>query len=330
MAKIKSNFFKYSKILFLIFLTLGLLWSALRLLPSSQSLIQSLTKIIRPVQLRSIDDRVNLLFLGVGGNDHGGSDLTDSLIFISIKEDNGATTFLSIPRDIWVDSMRAKINTAYHYGEKQKENGGLVLAKGAVSEILGQPIHYAVLVDFDGFVKAIDLMGGLEVEVERSFDDYKYPIPGMETAQPEEARYEYLHFDQGWQSMDGTRALKYIRSRYAEGEEGTDFARSKRQQKILLAFKDKVFSAKTIFSPKKIKALMQVFSHSIKTDIAEEEYATFFKLALKVKNGKIKTAILEENLLINPPSQKYDGHWVLIPKSDDWREVHQYVKRLLI
>lgn len=289
--------------------------------------------------LKSTGGRVNLLLLGAGGETHKGADLTDTIIFFSATLEGNDALMISLPRDIWIPSMRAKLNTAYHYGEEKKPGGGLVLAKAAVAEILDQPAHYAWLVDFEGFVKAIDLLGGIEIKVERAFDDYKYPISGMELAEPEELRYEHLHFDAGPQTINGERALKYVRSRYAEGEEGTDFARSKRQQNLILALKDKIFSVETVFNPQKAAELVKVvkvFASHIDTDIPEDDYASFLKLALKFKQQNLRSVVLnggaegEEGHLINPPkSQRYDYQWVLVPRTDDWREVHQWVVSLL-
>jgi len=332
-GKFKRKFYRYLPIIkvfvriFVICLFAYLL--IYYLLSPTFRLLKSITKITRKVNLKSTNGRVNILLLGAGGANHAAPDLTDSLIFASIELKGGETVLLSIPRDIWVDSMKAKINTAYHWGEEKKKGGGLILAKATVSEILDQPVHYAILLDFQGFVKAIDLVGGIDIDVERAFDDYKYPIPGMEDAEPEELRYEHIHFEKGLQHMDGERVLKYIRSRYAEGEEGTDFARSKRQQKMLLAFKNKVFSVKTFLNPKKIKELVEVFGDSIDTDIKEGEYPEFFKLALKLDQNKLKTVVLNEDLLYNPPKSEYDGQWILVPKSGNWQEVQECVKSLI-
>lgn len=286
--------------------------------------------------LKSTDGRVNLLLLGAGGESHKGADLTDTVIFFSATLKGDDVLMISLPRDIWIPSMRAKLNTAYHYGEEKKPGGGLVLAKAAVAEILDQPVHYAWLVDFEGFVKAIDLLGEIEIKVERAFDDYKYPVPGMELAEPEELRYEHLHFDAGPQTMDGERALKYVRSRYAEGEEGTDFARSKRQQNLILALKDKIFSVETVFNPQKAAELVKVFASHINTDIPEDNYASFLKLALKFKQQNLRSMVLNggaeggEGYLINPPkSQRYDQQWVLVPRTGDWQEVQKWVASLL-
>lgn len=289
-----------------------------------------------PTDLATADGRANLLLLGAGGAGHEGVDLTDTIIFISADVSSGDIFMLSLPRDIWIPSMKAKINTAYHYGEQRRpDGGGLVLAKAAVSEILDQPVHYTLLIDFEGFKKAIDLLGGVEIEVERAFDDYQYPIPGRENAEPEETRYEHLHFEAGKQLMDGERALKYVRSRYAEGEEGTDFARSRRQQRLLLALKDRLFSSETLLNPKRIAELVNVFGDSIDTDVSQSEYGGLVKLALKFKQENLRTEVLDgesqdtEGYLINPPPYQYDGQWVLVPRNGDWTQVQEHIFGLI-
>ena len=207
--------------------------------------------------LKSNNGRVNFLLLGISGGDHQGNDLTDTMIFVSLDKKTADLALFSLPRDIWLGSLQAKINSAYHYGEEKEKGGGFKLAKQAVSELVGQPVHYSVLIDFDGFVKIIDLLEGIKIKVDRSFDDYQYPISGKENDDCQgdkeyKCRYEHLHFDAGLQLMDGQTALKFVRSRYAEGEEGTDFARSQRQKKAILALKDKLFSLKIMLNPKKL------------------------------------------------------------------------------
>ena len=247
---------------------------------------------------------------------------------------------LAIPRDIWLDSLQAKINTAYHYGEEKKPGGGFVLAKDAVYQVLNQPVHYAVLIDFAGFEKIIDLLGGIKIKVDRAFDDFKYPIAGKENDdcggdKEYKCRYEHLHFDAGWQEMDGKTALKFVRSRNAEGEEGTDFSRSQRQKKVILAVKDKIFSAQVLLNPKKISELKQALGDHLKLDsqLSKEQTTAFISLLLRfVKNKKtIRTISFdygdEENLgfLYSPPISQY-GQWVLRPRAGNWREIHKYVQ----
>ena len=293
--------------------------------------------------LSSHDGRTNLLILGVAGGNHEGADLTDTIIFTSVDLRSGDVAMLSLPRDIWLDSLEAKVNSAYHYGEAKSPGSGFVLAKDATYQITGQPIDYTVLIDFTGFVKAIDLVGGVEVEVERTFTDEKYPIPGKEKDDCQgdkeyHCRYETIHFERGRQHMDGTTALKFVRSRNAAGEEGTDFARSARQQKVILALKNKILSTDTLLSPSKLLSLRRTFAQHVKIDkdLHEEELAGFANLFWRYVRGKnvLRTLTLdtgtEENpgFLISPPISTY-GQWVLLPRSGNWQEFQKYLKQKL-
>ncbi len=279
--------------------------------------------------LKSTHGHTNILLMGIGGQGHQAPDLTDSMIFLSINPAQNRLLTIPLPRDIWLDSLQAKLNTAYHYGNQKHPGGGLDLAKAAVTEITGQPVHYAVVIDFQGFVRLIDLVGGIDVQVERAFDDYKYPIPGKENAEPESERYQHLHFDAGLQHMDGQTALKFARSRHAQGYEGTDFARSARQQKVILALKDKIFSTQILLHPQTFFHLIQALKSSVDTDITSKEYADFLKLALSLKNqANFQTASLND-FLIHPLNQsQYANQWVLIPKNN-WQEVHAYIEKLV-
>jgi LCP family protein required for cell wall assembly len=130
--------------------------------------------------LQGENGRVNFLLLGISDKEKAGAELTDTIIFLSINPQTGNAVMLSLPRDIWIASMRAKLNTAYYYGNQKKAGGGLILAKASVSEILGQPVDYGVVIDFTGFEKLIDLLGDVTVKVERSFTDEKFPLLGKE------------------------------------------------------------------------------------------------------------------------------------------------------
>lgn len=279
--------------------------------------------------LKSPGGRTNILILGIAGKDHVGGDLTDTIIFLSINNQTGRVSILSLPRDIWISPLRTKLNSVYHYS-------GIEKTKEVVGEIVGQPIDYGILVDFDVFTKIVGALGGVEVNVEHSFDDYKYPIAGKENDEcggdPEyKCRYEHIHFEAGKQYMNGEVALKYVRSRYAEGEEGTDFARSQRQQRLLLAIKNKILSPQFFLNPKQLLYLFKVVSLNIQTDIPKEKYSDFLKIALRFRPKNLKTEILNENYLIKPsPSkEKYDNQWVLIPKAGGWEEIQRYVATLI-
>lgn len=313
------------------------------------------------IQLKETKERrVNLLLLGVGGGNHDGPNLTDTIIFASVDPESKKVTLVSLPRDLWVPDLSAKVNTVYTFAEEKERGKGLETTKALIAKMLNQQIDYAVKIDFRGFEKMVDMAGGLEIEVENTFDDYEYPLSGKEadpcgltedkiasisaeiasgSAYVVDAfpcRYEHLHFDKGLTTMDGETALKYVRSRHGTGKEGSDFARSKRQEKIITAFKDKMLSAETLLNPVKVVGIVQTLEGSIETDIKENEYDDFVKLAQKVKGAKVTSAIVDAGdsseerygLLINPPiSREYRNQWVLSPRAGngEYGELQEYV-----
>ena len=279
---------------------------------------------------KSLGGRTNILILGKGGEGHVASELTDTIIFASVSHNNSRVTVVSLPRDIWVPAIRAKINSAYYWGKQKKEGGGLILAKSTVEEIVGSPVHYGMVVDFSGFIKIVDVTGGIEVDVERGFVDGEYPIPGRENdlcdGDPVFAcRYETIRFEKGRQTMNGDTALKFVRSRNAEGEEGTDLARASRQQKVLLSIRQKVLTPMVLTSPRKLLAIWKTVRDSVETDISASEGAILLRRVLAGRE-KFETHVLAEELLTHPPiSPRYDNQYVFIPKAGDWSEIHRWV-----
>ena len=272
--------------------------------------------------LPSHSNRTNFAILGISGGQHEGRDLTDTLIFVSIDQSTGDTVLLTIPRDLWIPSLRAKINTAYHYGEKRQPGGGLILAKSALSEVLDQPVDFALLIDFSGFIQAIDAIGGIDITIDRAFIDSKFPIPGKENDPCDTCRYETVNFSAGLQHLDGATALKFVRSRNADGDEGTDFARSQRQTKVIRAFEKKFL----FYLPK----LKQIFDQSIITDIPPDTYFSLAKLGFKSTRKNPRAFAISEPLVYNPPvSAAQDYQWILLSQDDNFSSLASYVKNLL-
>lgn len=319
----------------------------------------SVEGLLKPeIELKMQDDRINVLLLGIGGGSHEGPMLTDTIIFASIDPQNKKISMVSIPRDLWSEEIQAKVNTAYAFGEEREKGGGLKLAKAVIEKVVNQQIDYAIRIDFDGFVKAVDMIGGIDVNVERTLDDYEYPVEGKESdtcGVPDEefellatassqveafpCRYMHLHIDEGQQHMDGKTALMYVRSRHAVGVEGSDFARSKRQEKIIEAFRNKIFSLETVFNPSKIISLYDIVKESIDTDVKQEEFDDFIKLAQKLQDARIVSTVLDigdnarEGLLINPPiTEEFKNQWVLIPKSGNgnYTAIHAHVDCIVL
>lgn len=316
------------------------------------------------VKLRQASpSNINILLLGIGGQNHEGPNLTDTIILANIDEEKNKVTLTSIPRDLWVPDLEGsnkKINEAYAQGEIKRKGGGLPLAEAVVGKVTGQQIDYGIRIDFSGFEKAVDTLGGLDIIVDNTFDDYEYPIEGKEddacgfsvediqaftaTASANEVasqekftcRYKHLHFDKGLNHMDGETALEYVRSRHALGAEGSDFARSKRQQKVITAFRDKFFSAQTLINPGRIIDLYNIVKSSIDTDIISDEFDDFIRLSQKMRGAKIQSAVVDTGdptlgrkgiLMIAPISSEYNNLSVLIPKAGNgnFSEIYKYI-----
>lgn len=334
--------------------------------------------------LKSTDNKVNILFLGAAGGAHEGADLTDTIMVASYNLKTDQIYLISIPRDLWLPELRGKANAVYQMGLPQKN--GLTLAKTIMGNILGVPIHYALRIDFRGFVQAIDQLGGIDVMVDNAFDDYNFPIAGKERDlcgyeeqeidfSAEEAktlnidpgkrkvfvsserriatdsakedmgakyfscRYEHLSFRQGLQYMDGETALKFVRSRHGIRGEASDFARSKRQEKVLRAVRNKIFALDTLFNIPKITELIKTFDQSIDTDIQPRDGFELYKLSQKLEqtssfvlddSPKLGLPNNRKSLLVHPSASDYGGAYVLVSQDDDFSIIAGYVKKILL
>lgn len=269
--------------------------------------------------------RINILLLGMGGKNHDGAYLTDTIIVVSLDVQTNKVAMLSIPRDMVVPVAGMgwpKINHVNSYAEaKEPGSGGRVTAE-VVSQLLDAPIDYYVSLDFDGFVKIIDELGGVNVYVDNTFDDYHYPILGEEDNPSYNARFEHLHFDKGWQEMDGSLALKYARSRYAGGVEGNDFARAARQQKVIEAVKEKMLSKSTLLNPRLVASLFNDAQEHISTDLKIWEMVSLWDKYKDIKSDNIINKVLSNRpsgLLADAISA--DGAYTLVPRAGDFSEI---------
>ena len=273
-------------------------------------------------------DRINILLLGIGGGKHDGAFLTDTIIVASIQPSTKKMALLSIPRDLTVpiEGMGwKKINSVGAFAEmKNTGNGGLAVSQ-TLSNVLNMPIDYYFRVDFEGFVNILNELGGIKINVENVLDDYSYPTLGKEDVYPYESRFEHLRIEKGWQEMDGGLALKYARSRHAIGIEGSDFARGRRQQKILEAAKEKILSIRVLFKPKMIANILENLKEHINTNLKIWEMVKLWDIAKEIKSEDVINKGLNDGpngLLIN--SIAADGAYVLTPPSGGFEEI-QYM-----
>lgn len=334
-SKLKRQFFKnilFFKYGFLAVFTVAFIYFISSFAIPFVNLVSHLPVNLSSKTLNSNNGRINILALGIGGENHDGPNLTDTMMVVSLPTPavpgGGPVYFISIPRDIYLDYLGDKINSAYMTGQEKQPGAGLTLTKAVVTHVTGLPLHYAVRIDFAAFAQIIDLLGGVDVEVENAFTDEKYPLAGKESDPCEECRYEALKFDRGLVHMDGSLALKYARSRYSlDPIEGTDFGRSKRQLRLISAIKQKTLSLPNLLNFNKDLEIYNSLRAHIDTDISDNELNNFFKLIIGLKDSVLRNIILEETLLVNPPVDARG--WILLPKDGTFEEIHNFLKEAI-
>ncbi|MEK7525050.1 MAG: LCP family protein [Patescibacteria group bacterium] len=288
--------------------------------------------------LAHTNNRTNFLILGIRGEGADSPDLTDTMLVLSYSHPDQQATIISIPRDLWVNSLKTKINSVYHYGQFREPNGGgIQLAQSAVLETLGLPIHYTAVIDFSLFQKAIDQVGGVDVEVVTGFTDKEFPLPGLENALPESSRYETITFSPGREHMTGATALKFVRSRHAEGDEGTDIARDRRQQQVVAALIQKLKSPIFFLSRRNLISFHNLIRKNLDTNLDERLYPALVRIGVDSYRQPPKRIVLSYEpdesdvaILENPPaSPLYLNQWVLIARDNNWPALAQYLKNKL-
>jgi LCP family protein required for cell wall assembly len=232
------------------------------------------------------DGRINILALGIGGQGHDGSNLSDTMMVISIDPKTKDVAMMSIPRDLYV-----KI-PGYGYGKINAANayGGPALAEQVVSSILNLPIDYYVQVDFSGFKQAVDAVGGVDINVPTVLYDHEYPC---------DTGYGICPYYQvpGQIHMNGELALEYSRCRHDQptGDCGDDTGRAARQQQILTALRQKTLTAGTLTNPIKIGALIDAVGAHVKTDLQLKDMEKLATIIKGVDPSKIVNKVPQFN-----------------------------------
>ena len=296
---------------------------------------QTMENVASPTPFPPKEGEVTVLLLGYGGAGHEGGTLTDSIILLTADIKSKRASLISIPRDLWLGD--AKINFAY--------SKGIETAKNAAATVTGISPTYFVAVDFNQLQKIIDLLGGIEVDVPKTFDDYFYPVRGKELdlcgKSPEEmqavhqkysgfdlekqfeCRYEHLHFNQGLVKMTGGEAVKFVRSRHSS-QHGGDFARSERQFAVLEGLKDKLVSLNVIPKGGKIVDGISAF---VKTDLTPQRISELLGLVGQPSEYAIKEIHLTEDNVLKATTGA-GGQFILVPRAgnNNFTEIRKFIQ----
>jgi LCP family protein required for cell wall assembly len=212
----------------------------------------------RPQKAKVAGDAMNFLMLGSDTRDPSGAgrSRSDTIIVLHLPKDRSGAQLISIPRDTWVHvpksedgrhgGVDAKINAAFAWG-------GPALTVRTVEAYTGVRIDHVVMVDFAGFQEIVDALGGVSIDVEKSFTS-------THSLNPNSIR----RFDKGPQLMDGAAALDYARERYAFAD--GDFARIRHQQQVIKAILNKASSGGILTNPARLNAFLRATASSVAVD----------------------------------------------------------------
>jgi LCP family protein required for cell wall assembly len=231
-------------------------------------LAQAVERVRPPFAGRSF---VNVLLIGVDDKIERGR--SDTLILARVDTESRQIRALSIPRDtraaIADDSGYNKINSAY-------PRGGAALTIATVSRFAGVPVDYYVKTDFSGFKQLVDMVGGIDLDVEREmhYDDNWGNL--------------HIHLAKGAQRLDGEKAMQYIRfrksNRRTRGEDGSDISRIGRQQKFVRALADRMFAVSNL---SRLPRLVREAEECVETDLSHGDMLYLARLSRELGSQQI-------------------------------------------
>jgi LCP family protein required for cell wall assembly len=301
----------------------------------AQTLFDTITSIAQLTKNNSLElknsdgERINILLLGVAGRGKPGQNLTDTIMIANINLKTNQVALLSLPRDLYVSvpnsNWQTKINTIYQSGlnNTKNETEAITPLLETIKEITSLDMHYYAVLNFDGFKKVIDAIGGVNVANERDIYDARYPGPNYS--------YETFDLKKGFQHLDGDLALKYARERHDDPL--GDFGRAKRQQQIIQATKNKLFSTSTLFNIRSVNDLFDALGENVKTNLTPRELESFFELSKKLDTDNIINAAVDawnKDSLLKVSHVFYDNTpaFILIPRVGNFSEIQDLAQNI--
>jgi LCP family protein required for cell wall assembly len=239
-----------------------------------------------PAPVYPLTDNQTINFLLLGSDKRPGQTYfrTDTIIIAIVRPGVGQVALISVPRDLYVYIPTIgmdRVNTAYEYGQMhQYPGGGTALLKDTILYNLGIRIDHLAIVDFDGFRRIVDTLGGLDVPVFCSYTDWHLIDPSYDPE--DEDNWALYTVSPGMVHMDGDLALWYARSR----KKSSDFDRGRRSQEVLRALYGRALQVNAI---SKIPQLYEDLSSSVITDLGLDGITKMAPLALHLTNADIRS-----------------------------------------
>jgi LCP family protein required for cell wall assembly len=261
-----------------------------------------------PTPLPPLTDNETINFLLIGSDKRPGSSYrTDTLVLAVLWPAEAQVSLISIPRDLWVyipSVGMQRINTAYQSGEIYSyPGGGPGLLKDTIAYNLGIRVDHTAMVEFDGFRRIVDTLGGMDVPVACPYTDWRLIDPTYDPYNEE--NWGLYTVDPGLRHMDGEFALWYARSR----SKSSDFDRGRRQQEVLRSLFAQALRTDSLSH---IPQLYSDLSSTVVTDLNLADIAGLALYAPKLSDANIRS------FYIRPPYVDSwttpGGAYVLLPK----------------
>ncbi len=263
-----------------------------------------------PVQAGA-EDITNILLIG-SATEHGSHDmgLTDTLMVVSVNRETEHVAVVSIPRDLYVYAEgqgMVKINQIYFLAEQAEPGSGMDALRTAITYNLGLAIDYYARVDFDEFSALVDWVGGIEIAVDCTIEDWRLKEPELDKHDPQ--NWEMFTLWAGWHWMDGDLALWYVRSRRTSN----DLDRGRRQQDVLRALWREIRADGLL---ENFPELWEQFNRIVETDLTLSAALGFLPLATALEPAAIETFTFRVGTEIEQGYTPGDGRFVFYPQRE--------------
>lgn len=284
---------------------------------------------LTPLKKDSVTGRTNVLLFGtsgyeMSGSDHDGAQLTDTIMVVSLDQDNNDLAMVSLPRDLYIGrtcTATGKINEVYWCNnmDDDDEKGGAEALTDVVENIMGINIQYYVHMNWGALVQLVDILGGITVTVDEDINDYGWTNIVMQAGVPT--------------TLDGEQALGLARARH--GTVSGDFTRGTSQQKIIMALKDRIVQKGISITD--AFGILNTLGDNVRTDLTLNEMKTGFKIGTGMDLNSMRSLSLldqgDGTSLVttdsfDPGTAGYAISYVIpVAGNKDYTGIQSYIKR---
>jgi polyisoprenyl-teichoic acid--peptidoglycan teichoic acid transferase len=323
--------------IFLIVLSSSLISKSINKSPNY--LIKTITNSIKNNPYQSLD-KINFLILGLDKRDDAleKTTTTDTIIFASLDLKTFKLNLISTPRDIWFYEKETKINGLYPIS-LESEGDSFLFLKNNFTKLYGQSIDHVIILTTDNLIDFVNLIGGVDLYLEKGFIDNQYPNPEyIKNPVPEIPIYKTIEFPSGQIHLDETNITEFVRSRKSAETSvngGTDIGRIEHQQLLIQAILNKIKSENLINTTDKLKDFYYFWDQKITKTISDiDVFQMIITLDGDINNisiNEIDIPIGENHTdgIIYHPKSFINNQWVFITQDQEYKAFQEFIEKSL-